>query len=481
MFESTGPFALFDYFRVPYQRVDGESAAPGLASLSVRGETASLSWPLDAALTSERRRPTSYFLGTTPLFGRVAPDAEVRSWLPRIGGNWRAAEEIRNEQGTLAGAVWRNDDDGSTVLPFDPNELVHNFWSERYLEYVRPAAVNHLAGLARRGYYRARPLLPRAVQMSMRRSFSRVQSKSRFPRWPVETALHDFYDFLFATVAGVAQRPVPFIGLWPRNFAWALVLTHDVEAQVGYEKLPELLRVEVEGGYRSSWNFVPQNRYVVADELVESLQRQGFEVGVHGFNHDGRDLASLATLKRRLPGIRDSAERWQAKGFRSPGTLRAAELMPLLGFDYDSSYTDTAPFEPQAGGCCTWLPYMIEDLVELPITLTQDHTLFELLGHRDESVWVEKARFLRQRGGMALVLTHSDYVDQPYLLDSYRRLLQEFADDSTAWKALPRDVSDWWRSRSNSSLEEIGGEWCVVGPARSEARVEFNSPPVLAV
>ena len=82
---------------------------------------------------------------------------------------------------------------------------------------------------------------------------------------------------------------------------------------------------------------------------------------------------------------------------------------------------------------------------------------------------------------MALVLTHSDYVGQPYLLESYRRLLQEFADDSTAWKALPRDVSDWWRSRSNSSLEEIGGEWCVVGPARSEARVEFNSPPVLAV
>ena len=148
MFESTGPFALFDYFRVPHERVDGESAAPGLASLSVRGQTASLSWPLDAALRSERRRPTSYFLGTTPFFGRVAPDAEVRSWLPRIGGNWRAAEEIRNEQGTLVGAVWRNDDDGSTVLPFDPNELIHNFWSERYLEYVRPAAVNHLAGLA---------------------------------------------------------------------------------------------------------------------------------------------------------------------------------------------------------------------------------------------------------------------------------------------------------------------------------------------
>ena len=107
--------------------------------------------------------------------------------------------------------------------------------------------------------------------MSMRRSFSRVQSKSQFPRWPLETALHDFYDFLFTLVTGLAQRPVPFIGVWPRRWTWALVLTHDVEAQVGYDKLPELLRVEVEAGYRSSWNFVPENRYVVDDITVETF------------------------------------------------------------------------------------------------------------------------------------------------------------------------------------------------------------------
>jgi peptidoglycan/xylan/chitin deacetylase (PgdA/CDA1 family) len=480
VFETTGQFALFDYFRVPHERVDDEPVAPGLASLSARGQTASLYWPLIDASAPGRRRPSSYFLGATPLFGRVAPDGEVHSWLRRIGGNWRPTEEVRNEQGVLVGAVWQRDD-GSTVLPFDPNELIHNFWSERYLEYVRPAAVSHLAGLARRGYYRARPLLPRAVQMSMRRSFSRVQSKSRFPRWPIETALHDFYDFLFSTVTRVAERPVPFIGLWPRSWAWALVLTHDVEAQVGYEKLPELLRVEVEAGYRSSWNFVPQDRYVVADELVETLREQGFEVGVHGFNHDGRDLSSLATLKRRLPVIRDYAERWQAKGFRSPGTLRSAELMPLLGFDYDSSYTDTAPFEPQAGGCCTWLPYMIEDLVELPMTLTQDHTVFDLLGHRDETVWLEKARFLRDRGGMALLVTHPDYIDKPNLLESYERFLEAFASDSTAWKALPNEVSSWWRRRAESSLQEVDGEWRVVGAAEDEARVEFASPQLQAV
>jgi hypothetical protein len=312
--------------------------------------------------------------------------------------------------------------------------------------------------------------------MSMRRSFSRVQSKAQFPRWPIETALHDLYDFLFALLTVLAERPIPYIGSWPRDWSWALVLTHDVETQVGYDRLSDLLDVEVDRGYRSSWNFVPRDRYIVKDELVQSLTERGFEIGVHGLYHDGRDLASLTTLRRRLPAIREYATGWRAGGFRSPGTLRSAELIPLLGFDYDSSYSDTVPFEPQAGGCCTWLPYMFGDVVELPITLVQDHTLFDLLGHRDGAVWLEKARFLRRRGGMALVLTHPDYVGNGSLVDSYRRLLDEFAGDPTAWKALPRDVSEWWRRRASSTLQENGGEWCVVGPAEGDARIEFMSP-----
>ena len=148
-------------------------------------------------------------------------------------------------------------------------------------------------------------------------------------------------------------------------------------------------------------------------------------------------------------------------------------MLSKLGFDYDSSYSDTAPFEPQAGGCCTWLPYMIENTVELPITLVQDHTLFDLLQYPDETLWLDKARLLRERGGMVLVLTHSDYVGNHRLGESYRRLLQEFRDDPSAWKALPRDVSAWWKRRSVSRLEHVDGEWHVVGPAAEEARVDF--------
>src|SRR5207248_2637619 len=121
-------------------------------------------------------------------------------------------------------------------------------------------------------------------------------------------------------------------------------------------------------------------------------------------------LESERTLRERLPEIRRWADRWGAVGFRSPATHRAWSLMPLLGFDYDSSYPDTDPFEPQSGGCCSVLPYFNGDLVELPITLPQDHTLFVILGRRDERVWVEKADAVRRLGGMALLITHPDYM-----------------------------------------------------------------------
>ena len=97
--------------------------------------------------------------------------------------------------------------------------------------------------------------------------------------------------------------------------------------------------------------------------------------------------------------------------------------MPLLGVEYDSSSPDTDPFEPKSGGCCTWWPFFNRDLVEVPITLTQDHTLFVILQRSDDALWREKADFLRDRGGMALLVTHPDYMTEPAFVDLYRGFL----------------------------------------------------------
>jgi hypothetical protein len=492
VFESSTDFLLFDQFRIPYRIVSSERQ-PWLVGLSERhplrgcGELswrkseprrAALRWPRFEGEHSPFRgsvRPGSYRLGPVRIHGSVLPDDVCGRWLNETQVRWSKSTPILSEGGKHVASEW-GADDGSTFLPYDPSEVIRNYLSEAYLDLDGSGLGASAKRAAMPAYYWLRPMLPRAVQLRMRRLFSKVQARTQFPRWPIETALHDFYTLLLRHVTDAAGEAIPSLAPWPNGHSWALVLTHDVETAVGYENMRVFLDLEREHGYRSSWNFVPK-RYAIEDVTVEGLKRNGFEVGIHGLYHDGRDLESLRVLAERLPMIREFAERWHAVGFRSPATHRQWALMPLLGFDYDSSYPDTDPFEPQSGGCCTWLPYFNQDMVELPITLPQDHTLFEILQEEDGRRWIEKAEHIRREGGMALLITHPDYALTDRPVRAYRALLERFATDATAWRALPCQVSMWWRRRAASQLERTAGGWRVVGPAASEASIIYLGRP----
>jgi hypothetical protein len=474
VFEATHPFLLFDEFRVPYAVRPGTGGDPGWGKLTWRGEgpPRRALWPLlrspePNATESEHR------LGTIPLFGHVVHDEALARRLPRkmSAGAGEVVATVADREGAVVSAI-RRDAEGNLLLPFDPAELITNCWSERYRRIGRSALSAAALRRAKQLYYRARPLLPRSVQLRLRRGFTGVQRRASFPRWPVEPALHDLQALLLGLLADMAGEPLPRIASWPDGHSWALVLTHDVETDVGYRHVAPMRDLEVRRGVRSAWNFVPL-RYDVEDEVVEALLAGGFEVGVHGLLHDGRDLASPALLRRRLPRMREYAERWRAGGFRSPALNRDWDVMRTLGFQYDSSYPDTDPYQPDPGGCCSWLPFFNGETVELPITLPQDHTLLEILGRREPVEWFDKARELRRRGGMALLITHPDYMLEAARLDAYDRFLETFAADPGVWTALPREVAGWWRRRACSSIERTPGGWAIRGPAAQQGRIEL--------
>ncbi|MDX6473220.1 MAG: hypothetical protein QOK22_2036 [Gaiellaceae bacterium] len=395
---------------------------------------AQLRLPVRLALLDELGIPCT--TGPDPLLGWPSAAA-----LDGIVPRWHEVAGVAVFARCLERGIVRRD--GEIRLPFDPDEALLNLRREAYVREGGRA-------VARRAYYRMRPLLPRPVQLAARRSFTRVQARAAFPAWPVETAADDLTRLVVGLAEEAVGAPLQAAPIWPQSRRWALVLTHDVETAAGLAAIEPLRRLEERHGYRSSWNLVPE-RYRTPDELAAELRAAGHELGVHGLRHDGRDLASRRLLERRLPGIRAAAERWGAVGFRAPATQRRWEWMPLLGFDYDSSYPDTDPYEPQAGGCCSTVPFFNGDLVELPITVPQDHTVFEILGHEDESLWVEKIEFLRRHGRMALMLTHPDYLPAGGpAFRAYERVLARYAGDATAWKALPRDVAAWWRQRSRA-------------------------------
>jgi hypothetical protein len=413
-----------------------------------------------------------YTVGSTRVYGQVLSDEASSSWREQLG-EWQTLLPLHDMRGNVVASIWRMNS-GTVFLPFEPDEVIQNFWSEAYLQIGASPVKAGIMNLARRSYYRLKPLLPRRAQIRLRRLLAPIQARSSFPRWPSEEALHDFYTLLFSLVEAVAREPVPWISPWPKGRSWALVLTHDVESTVGYRNLDLLLDLEQAAGYRSSWNFVPK-RYAVDDDVIRKLVEAGCEVGVHGAYHDGRDFESLEVFKERLPIMQSHAEKWNAVGFRSPATHRQWDWMPLLPFDYDTSYPDTDPYEPQAGGCCTWLPFFNQQQVELPITLAQDHTLFVILGHEDERAWIQKAEFLKRKGGMALLITHPDYMLDRGPREAYARFLGRFQDDPDMWRALPREVSSWWRRRAASHLERAGEGWRIVGPAAAEGAISVGA------
>jgi peptidoglycan/xylan/chitin deacetylase (PgdA/CDA1 family) len=456
---------ILDAHRVPYEVVRSD---PRLTRLERADGGPGLYWPGQAA-----RELGAYRLAQTPLFTLVLPSEESDALLRGTASDWRPELDIVDSAGRTAAAVLRARD-GSVFLPFDPDDASETLLREAYLETIASTASRRATAVARAAYYRARPFLPRGLQLALRRRFLRVQERSGFPRWPSEPALHDLYDFVLELLDDIAGEPIPRLASWPDGKSWAVVLTHDVETADGYALIDALLEVERRHGVRSAWYLVPERDYSVADERVEMLITQGCEVGLHGLRHDGRDL-SPDEIPRRLPAMRRWAERWGASGFRAPATQRQWDLMPRLGFDYDSSYSDIARYEPQAGGSCSWLPFFIDDLVELPITLPMDHTLFEILGHTDGRIWHEKAEFLRERGGMALLLTHPDYLDGARLRE-YELFLETVAADPTAWLGLPLEISSWWRRRAASWIVPGSNGWMVEGPAAGEARIEFGAP-----
>jgi len=301
---------------------------------------------------------------------------------------------------------------------------------------------------ARRLYYRLKPLLPRALVRRARRVVQRG-APGAFPLgWPVEDRYRRFlWTAMGAVLAATGRDEAPFLFFWPRGATWALVLTHDVETAEGQRFVRHVADREERLGLRSSFNFVAE-RYPLDMGLIDELRSRGFEVGVHGLRHDGRELRSRRSFERTAGLINDHLARLRAVGFRSPLTHRHPEWMQELAVEYDSSFFDTDPFEPLPGGTMSIWPFLMGRFIELPYTLAQDSTLADVLGERGPGTWLAKAAYVKRWHGMALVNTHPDYLRLPGRWEVYAALLESLRERGGWWNVLPREAARWWRDRA---------------------------------
>jgi hypothetical protein len=297
-----------------------------------------------------------------------------------------------------------------------------------------------------KAYYYCKPLIPRAFQIWMRSKVVLHKRSLCSNKWPIDE--------------NAAKLPDEWPG-WPDKKNFALILTHDVDTDRGQQKCRQLMEIEKQLGFKSSFNFVPE-RYAVSAELRNFLTSQGFEVGVHGLNHDGKLFQSQKIFKERSPKINHYIEEWQACGFRSPAMHHNLDWLHDLNVEYDASTFDTDPFEPQSDGVGTIFPFWVEKssdgmgYVELPYTLPQDFTVFILMKEKNIDIWKKKTDWIAEKGGMILLNSHPDYMtfngEKPrlgeYPVELYQALMNYIKNnyEGRYWHVLPYEAARYYKS-----------------------------------
>jgi hypothetical protein len=253
------------------------------------------------------------------------------------------------------------------------------------------------------------------------------------------------------------------------------MLTHDVEGRVGLDYCETLIELDARFGLKAAFQLVPESPHGAWD-LAPRIRARGCEVNLHDLNHDGHLFRNRAQFMERAERINAYARQFACGGFRSGAMYREQSWMSALELDYDMSVPNVAHLEPQRGGCCTVMPYFIGRLLELPLTTSQDYSLFFILDNYSTDLWRTQIDIILRHHGLISVITHPDYLIGDREREVYTQLLEYLAglrDEGRTWMALPGEINTWWRQRQQLSLIQSGSDWRVVGPGSDRARVAY--------
>jgi len=365
--------------------------------------------------------------------------------------------------------------DGSTcILPFNPTDIARNL---RYERYVSSSRGSSWKSLIRRLYYTFRPLFPVSVRRHLQKAWLKGWDKTPFPRWPVDCSVDQMFEMLMRlTLKASGHERVPFIWYWPHGKSSCATMTHDVETDAGLRFSGELMDINDSFQIKSSFQLIPDARYVVSEEDLRSIKARGFEVNVHDLKHDGHLFDDYEKFQGSAAQINQFGVLFGSKGFRSAILYRNQEWYGSLNFSYDMSVPNVGHLDPQRGGCCTVMPYFIGNLLEIPVTATQDYTLFNVLGTYSIDLWRQQISKIMQQHGLMNFIVHPDYLDTIEARDAYTELLKHLSDlrdKAGVWITLPGEIDTWWRQRRGMKLIPEGSGWRIEGTGAERAKIAY--------
>jgi hypothetical protein len=385
--------------------------------------------------------------------------------------------EVGNARKLDAAAAIQHDGD-VVVLPFNLDEVIDNLRLERYRGTVLPGNEKLAASeLVRKLYYLIREGLPVAVRRRLQRAYFSDWKQIPFPSWPVDFTVDNLHEEALRQIMEASGTiRMPFIWFWPNGAPNCVIMTHDVETSVGRDFTSTLMDLDDVYGIKASFQVIPEKRYSVSDEYVAGIRSRGFEFNIHDLNHDGNLYRERSEFMRRAAKVNDYIRQYGARGFRAGAMYRNQDWYDAFEFSYDMSVPNVAHLEPMRGGCCTVMPYFIGKIVELPLTLAQDYSLFHILNDYSLTLWKQQLSLIRQRNGLMSFISHPDYLIDPRARQVYESLLvylRELIAREGIWQAVPGDVDLWWRARSQMKLVPRGNDWEILGPDHERATLAY--------
>lgn len=365
---------------------------------------------------------------------------------------------------------------GTVYLPFDPSRAIDDLRCEKYApDWRQSPPVSVLA----RMYYFTRPALPISIRKHLQKWYFRGWDKLSFPHWPVDCTVDDLHEqLLLLTIRASGHRRIPFVWFWPEGASSCAIMTHDIETTVGRDLCGMLMDVDDSYAVKSSFQVIPEQRYVTSAEFLDSIRSRGFEIVVHDLNHDGHLYRDREQFLERAAKINAYAKLYGAQGFRAGSLYRKQVWYDALDFAYDMSVPNVAHLDPQRGGCCTVMPYFLGKILELPVTTCQDYTVFNILNDDSIDLWKRQTALIMRKHGLISFIAHPDYLVSTRRRNTYEELLNYIVglrDEKNVWVTTPGEVNCWWRQRAEMNLVEDGGGWRIEGIGRERARVAFAS------
>jgi len=271
---------------------------------------------------------------------------------------------------------------------------------------------------------------------------------------------------------------IPFIWFWPDGANSCAIMTHDVETAMGRDSCAHVMDMDDASGIKAAFEIVPQQRYQVTSDFLKSIRQRGFEIVVHDLNHDGRLFSNREQFLERAASINAYKEQFGAIGFRAAVLYRKQSWLGALDFAYDMSVPNVAHLDPQRGGCCTVMPYFVGKILELPVTTTQDYTLFHILNDYSINLWQKQIDLIMEKHGLISFIVHPDYTGAPRERKIYQALLKHLANlrkERALWITTPGEVNHWWRQRAEMKLVEDRYGLRIEGDGNQRARIAFAS------